>query len=228
MYCFGYHFLSLQLYTIALFLPSIIANLGYSAADAQLLTIPPYALAALLTVCVAWTSEYVGRRAPFLIGGATVAIIGYCILLSNKDPTSRPGVSYVGTFFAAAGIYPSVGLILSWPGKNSGRSNVSSSTTLANTSSHSYQRRRTDKKSCGQCNADYHWKLRSRNWNSDLPVGHQSSVHTRQQHCFGLLCGFDLPDKSYMVVSGAREQEETGCRAWRRRFRWSGWAEERR
>ena len=54
------------------------------------------------------------------MGGAIVAIIGYCILLGNTDPTNRPGVSYAGTFFAAAGIYPSVGLVLSWPAVNVG------------------------------------------------------------------------------------------------------------
>lgn len=120
LYSFGFHFMSLPLYTLSLFLPSIIENLGYSAAEAQLLTIPPYALATLLTVAVAWISEWVGRRAPFLMGSATVALIGYCILLSNTDPTGRPGVSYVGTFFAAAGIYPTVGLVLSWPAVNVG------------------------------------------------------------------------------------------------------------
>lgn len=43
-----------------------------------------------------------------------VACIGYIILLTDH----RPGVSYVGTFFAAAGIYPAVGIILSWPANN--------------------------------------------------------------------------------------------------------------
>ena len=94
MYSFGFHFLSLELYTIALFLPTIIKALGYSAADAQLLTIPPFALAALLTVLVAWISERVGRRAPFLIGMPLLAVIGYGLLLGNPNPTKNPGVSY--------------------------------------------------------------------------------------------------------------------------------------
>ncbi|KAK3701504.1 hypothetical protein LTR37_015478 [Vermiconidia calcicola] len=120
LYCFGFHFMSLPLYTLSLFLPTIIADLGYSASAAQLLTIPPYALATTLTVIVAYISERVGRRAPFLIAFALTASIGYCILLSNMDPTAKPAVSYVGTFFAAAGIYPTVGLVLSWPAVNVG------------------------------------------------------------------------------------------------------------
>lgn len=120
MYSFGFHFMSLPLYTLSLFLPTIIEDLGYSAASAQLLTIPPYALATILTSSIAYLSERVGRRAPFLMAFALTASIGYAILLSNTDPTGRPGVSYVGTFFAAAGIYPTVGLVLSWPAVNVG------------------------------------------------------------------------------------------------------------
>lgn len=52
------------------------------------------------------------------MASSLTAIIGYAILLSNKDPKKHPGVSYVGTFFAAAGIYPGVALTLSWPALN--------------------------------------------------------------------------------------------------------------
>lgn len=55
-----------------------------------------------------------------MICTALLAVIGYCILLGNTNPTKRPGVSYAGTFFAAAGIYPTVGLVLSWPAINVG------------------------------------------------------------------------------------------------------------
>jgi len=49
---------------------------------------------------------------------SALGIIGYIILLANDNPTRRPGVSYIGTFFAAAGIYPSTALVLSWPANN--------------------------------------------------------------------------------------------------------------
>jgi len=54
----------------------------------------------------------------FIGGSALFATIGYIILLANKDPISKPGVSYVGTFFAAGGIYPATALVLSWPAIN--------------------------------------------------------------------------------------------------------------
>lgn len=50
------------------------------------------------------------------MGGSLLACIGYIILIAN-DPV-RPGVSYLGTFFAAGGIYPAVAIVLSWPANN--------------------------------------------------------------------------------------------------------------
>lgn len=126
--------MSLPLYTLSLFLvrdaslqpiretdkrqPTIIKDMGYSSARSQLLTIPPYAAATLFTIGWAILAEKYKRRALFTITTTSLAIIGYIILLANKNPTAKPGVSYVGTFFAAMGIYPSVALVLSWPAIN--------------------------------------------------------------------------------------------------------------
>ncbi|KAK2053051.1 major facilitator superfamily transporter [Colletotrichum caudatum] len=118
LYGLAFHTMSLPLYTFSLFIPTIIKNLGYTAAVAQLLTIPPYALAFVTTLTVAIYSERTGRRAFFIMGSSTFAAVGYIILLANGDPTGKPGVSYLGTFFAAGGIYPATALVLSWPAIN--------------------------------------------------------------------------------------------------------------
>ncbi|KAL6703668.1 hypothetical protein ACN47E_009442 [Coniothyrium glycines] len=118
LYGLCFHTMSLPLYTLSLFLPTIIKDMGYTSAQSQLLTIPPYAVATLFTIAWAILSEKYARRGLFIIITSSVAIIGYIILLANKNPTARPGVSYVGTFFAAIGIYPSVALVLCWPAIN--------------------------------------------------------------------------------------------------------------
>lgn len=114
LYGLGFHTMSLPLYTLSLFLPTIIKELGYSAAKAQLLSVPPYAVAFFLTIGVAVASEKTRSRAPFIMGSSALGCIGYILLLSQH----RPGVSYVGTIFAAAGIYPAVAIVLSWPANN--------------------------------------------------------------------------------------------------------------
>ncbi|KAK4226044.1 major facilitator superfamily domain-containing protein [Podospora fimiseda] len=118
LYGLSFHTMSLPLYTFSLFLPSIIRALGYTAANAQLLTIPPYAFAFITTLTVATLSEKYSQRAIPLIASASFAIIGYILLLANNDPIGRPGLSYAGTFFAAGGIYPATALALSWPAIN--------------------------------------------------------------------------------------------------------------
>ena len=82
------------------------------------MTIPPYAVAFVTTISISIISERTGRRAPFIMGSALFGAIGYAILLGNSDPVSKPGVSYLGTFFAAGGIFPAVALVLSWPAIN--------------------------------------------------------------------------------------------------------------
>ena len=114
LYGLGFHTMSLPLYTLSLFLPTIIQELGFTAAQAQLLTVPPYAVAFVLTLSVAVASEKLKIRAPFIMGSAFLAIIGYIILLSS----TKPGVGYVGTIFAASGIYPATAIVLSWPANN--------------------------------------------------------------------------------------------------------------
>ncbi|KAJ4354774.1 hypothetical protein N0V95_003547 [Ascochyta clinopodiicola] len=118
LYGAGFHTMSLPLYTLSLFLPTIIRDMGYSSAQSQLLTIPPYAVATIFTIFWAIWSEKTKKRGPFITITSAVAVIGYIILIANKNPKARPGVSYVGTFFAAVGIYPSVALVLSWPAIN--------------------------------------------------------------------------------------------------------------
>ncbi|MCJ1458673.1 hypothetical protein MMC28_009047 [Mycoblastus sanguinarius] len=114
LYGLGFHTMSLPLYTLSLFLPTIIKELGFTAAQAQLLTVPPYAIATILTLSVAIASEKCKLRAPFIMGSASLAAIGYIILLSD----TKAGVSYFGTILAAAGIYPATAIVLSWPANN--------------------------------------------------------------------------------------------------------------
>lgn len=121
--------MSLPLYTLSLFLPTIIKQLGYTAAQAQLLTVPPYAVATILTLIVALAAEKTHKRAPFIIASSTLAIVGYIILLTA--PINKPGLSYAGTILAAAGIYPSTAIILSWPAANvSGQTKRATATAM--------------------------------------------------------------------------------------------------
>ncbi|KAG6906618.1 hypothetical protein DXG01_012936 [Tephrocybe rancida] len=132
-YALLFHGYAFVLYSLSLFLPTIIAGLGYATWKAQLqvdppifpaalahqlsvhrLTVPPNALAALSIALTVWISSRTNLRAPFIVGAAVVAIIGYIILMT----THTAGAQYVGVHFAAAGVYTGNALLLSWPGEN--------------------------------------------------------------------------------------------------------------
>ncbi|KAJ7675802.1 major facilitator superfamily domain-containing protein [Mycena polygramma] len=113
-YALLFHGFAFVLYSLSLFLPTIIAGLGFSSWQAQLMTVPPNTLASLSIWFTVWLSSRWNLRAPFIIVSAFVAILGYIILLTG--PT--PGAQYVGVHFAAAGVYTGNALLLSWPGEN--------------------------------------------------------------------------------------------------------------
>ncbi|RYP56782.1 hypothetical protein DL770_010811 [Monosporascus sp. CRB-9-2] len=82
----------MPVYAFAFFLPSIVQELGMGAdvIRVQLLTVPPYAVGALLTVVVGYLSDRTGQR----------------------------GVKYAGTFLGAAGIYPCISNTITWVANN--------------------------------------------------------------------------------------------------------------
>jgi MFS family permease len=114
LYTFTWMGQALPLYTVTLFLPTIIANLGYSAADAQLLTVPPYAVATVMAISVALLADRYQVRGPFIFASCILSIIGYILLLSDQTV----GVQYLGTFFVCAGIFPAAALIFTWVASN--------------------------------------------------------------------------------------------------------------
>ena len=103
-------------YAFALFLPTIITGLGFSASTAQLLSVPPNAAGCLTTVLAGVLSDRVHARGPFILAGSLVALAGYAILFA----TTEPWVGYAGTILAACGVFPSIACVLAWAGGNSG------------------------------------------------------------------------------------------------------------
>ncbi|EIW56969.1 MFS general substrate transporter [Trametes versicolor FP-101664 SS1] len=103
-------------YSSALFLPTIISGLGFSASHAQLLTIPPNLCALLTTILAGALSDRFRVRGPVIMAGTLLALAGYAILYG----TSSPGAGYAGTIIATCGIFPCVPCTLAWTGANIG------------------------------------------------------------------------------------------------------------
>lgn len=108
---------AITLYGFTYTAPTIINQLGYSAANAQLLTVPIYVLGIISVIFFAWLSDRQQIRWVYIIGPYSIAIAGLIALLAIPHP-AYPGVTYGFLFAIPAGVYPPLIGILSWIGNN--------------------------------------------------------------------------------------------------------------
>ncbi|MCJ1354043.1 MAG: hypothetical protein MMC33_004030 [Icmadophila ericetorum] len=102
------------LYSFSLFLPTIIADLGYASTKAQLLTVPPYAAAAVMTITIGYIADRTRQRGLCNIFCALLGMAGFSMLLGGQTAAVR----YAGTFLGAVGIYPCIPNTVSWASNN--------------------------------------------------------------------------------------------------------------
>ncbi|RAH42893.1 putative MFS transporter [Aspergillus brunneoviolaceus CBS 621.78] len=110
-FCIAQFGVDTMLYGYSTFLPTIIKGMGkWSTAEVQALTIPCYALGAIVYLLVAWISDRTQRRGIFVCIFAVISVVGYGVLISD----SSSGVHYFGALLIALGLYVTVGLPLAW------------------------------------------------------------------------------------------------------------------
>jgi sugar phosphate permease len=103
-----------SLYAVSLSLPTIVRQLGYSSTKAQLLTVPPYFVAACCTILVSWIADRTRQRGYCTMVTSGTGILGFILLMS---PVSS-GVKYFALYLAAGAIYPCVPLTIAWTANN--------------------------------------------------------------------------------------------------------------
>ncbi|KAF8439044.1 major facilitator superfamily domain-containing protein [Boletus edulis BED1] len=110
--------LNCALTSVSAFLPTIIETMGYSPALSQLMTVPPYAVAALILLTASYISDRVQSRGLMVASGCTLCGVGYIILLVVAH--AHVHIRYLATFCIAAGAYTSLGLVFAWFAHNLG------------------------------------------------------------------------------------------------------------
>ncbi|KZP00996.1 MFS general substrate transporter [Calocera viscosa TUFC12733] len=114
IYCAGitYFGTNCALSALGSFLPTIINQMGYSAANAQLLTVPPYAVGGLSLCIMSFVSDrYYNRGIPMIVFTA-IGGTGYLILC--VAPTSNVAARYAATFLVTMGTYTCIGIAIAW------------------------------------------------------------------------------------------------------------------
>ncbi|KAM3087060.1 hypothetical protein ACMFMF_000992 [Clarireedia jacksonii] len=104
----------MPLYAFSLFLPTIVAEMGYTSTHAQLLTVPPYACAAFLTIVIGLLADRTKQRGLCNICVSILGVIGFGMLLGSQNAH----IKYAGTFLGALGIYPCIANTITWVSNN--------------------------------------------------------------------------------------------------------------
>ncbi|RHZ68014.1 hypothetical protein CDV55_107053 [Aspergillus turcosus] len=87
---------------------------GYTAIKAQLLSVPPFAAAAILTITVGYIADRTRQRGICNMAVSVLGMIGFSMLLGAESAGTR----YVGVFLGAMGIYPAISNTISWASNN--------------------------------------------------------------------------------------------------------------
>jgi hypothetical protein len=90
--------------------PTILKDMGYASIQAQLHSVPPYVLACIVAIVVAFVSDKHQQRGLYLAIFGAIAVVGYAVLLTTTSAQSR----YAGVFFVALGAFPNGPGFLSW------------------------------------------------------------------------------------------------------------------
>ncbi|KAI0318574.1 MFS general substrate transporter [Amylostereum chailletii] len=100
----------MPLYAFSLFLPSIIKE----ATAANLLTVPVYVFACIMTCIVGFFADRIGQRGLFNIGFLCIGAAGYIMLVAAENAP----LAYVAVYLATCGIYPLIPNTIAWVSNN--------------------------------------------------------------------------------------------------------------
>ncbi|TVY85396.1 putative transporter [Lachnellula suecica] len=109
--------LGVPLQSVNLFLPQIVAKLGYSSVKTNLYTVAPNITGAVMLLILAFSSDLTRRRGPFIVLGFCFTSIGF-IISSAIDTNHHIHVAYFATFMMCWGTSAPSVLLSTWYNNN--------------------------------------------------------------------------------------------------------------
>ncbi|KAF2473605.1 MFS general substrate transporter [Lindgomyces ingoldianus] len=116
--------------SLSLFSPTIVAGLGYKDLQAQLFTVPPYAVAYVVTFITAMISDHYKSRG--FVAGISCVIAGVAFLIQAALPGTAYTVRYVFLIIATSGVFGGLPSLCAWVGDNVRTSTAGSLSTALN------------------------------------------------------------------------------------------------
>ncbi|GAA5918785.1 hypothetical protein JCM6882_006575 [Rhodosporidiobolus microsporus] len=109
---FGYLATNTTVQGVSLFSPTILRGMypGMSTVDIQLRSVPPYAVAFVWSLGIAFFSAKINRRGIALLISYPLALVGYALFLGTDNVKAR----YAGIFLNILGAFPSGPMWMAW------------------------------------------------------------------------------------------------------------------
>ncbi|KAF6218636.1 hypothetical protein HO133_005987 [Letharia lupina] len=115
-YALMYFSVNVSYASLPVYLPTILAKMGYSDINAQGLSAPPYFTAFLFANITTFIADRTQQRGLVLIITSLIGGIGYIVLAT----VTTVGVRYFAVYLAAAGVFSTIPNILAWTLNNQG------------------------------------------------------------------------------------------------------------
>ncbi|TFK89517.1 MFS general substrate transporter [Polyporus arcularius HHB13444] len=109
--------LGVPIQSVALFLPQIIARLGYDTIKTNLYTVAPNVVGAVFLLILAFSSDYAKLRFPFIAAGFLLTFIGF-IIYATIDVERQLHVAYFACFMMTWGTSAPSVLLSTWYNNN--------------------------------------------------------------------------------------------------------------
>lgn len=113
---------NLSMSSVSGFLPTIIGTMGWSPSQSQLMTVPLYAVAFVVTISACFLSDRLRTRGPFVVLLMLLSAAGFAVLLREHQDN---GVRYFATFLVVMGAFATGPLMMSWAGNTAGSQSAS-------------------------------------------------------------------------------------------------------
>ncbi|KAL4913317.1 major facilitator superfamily domain-containing protein [Aspergillus aurantiobrunneus] len=110
LFCSG-----VSLFGLAYFSPSIVQAMGYSNTRTQLMTVPPYAVAFVVTMITAFIADRYRQRGICAFLTTCIALVGAAMMLNGRSSAVR----YTALVLLLTGIYAAAPCLISWVPNNS-------------------------------------------------------------------------------------------------------------
>ncbi|KAF2740281.1 MFS general substrate transporter [Polyplosphaeria fusca] len=105
--------------SMSAFIPTILTELGWKAARAQVMSIPIWLTGIVAQVFGCWVSGRVGWRFPFVLFGIVLAMVGWIIMnVYSERKGLAAGIRYFALFSMSAGTFIQMAMTTAWMTNN--------------------------------------------------------------------------------------------------------------